>query len=179
MNGYSESTPCTIKQLSFCVFCGMEEPRNRYILLQDGKGKIMEKTAPILDLASKLKHLLVSKGELLEALPENEQPGDTTRIALGGIDPKLRLECSKEDATELTVQEADLLVAVSSPTLTLEIFRDGRRLDFGKRLELESRVLVPVRGISNKLPGVVRFKGKLPDSPGTMFGVELHVSLMS
>ena len=163
----------------------MEEPRNRYILLQGRLGKMVERSvvargtrASGLALKS-TETLVVRKGELLEALPENEQPGDSTRIALRGIDPKLRLECRKEDVTELAVDEADLLSAISSPTSRLRIFNDEKRLDFGKRLEHGSRVLVLVRGVSDKLPGVVRFKGKLSDSPGTMFGVELYVSLLS
>ena len=154
------------------------EPRNRYILLRDQIGRIRERSTSTPGLAAISRHVCVSKGELLEVLPKNEQPGDTTRIALTGIDPKLRLECRKVDVTELAVQEDDLLLAISSPTLRLEIFHGRKRLDFGKRLELESGVLVSVRGVSNKLPGVVRYKGKVPDLPGTMFGVELHVSLM-
>jgi len=150
----------------------MEEPKNRYILLQDRNGKILEKRTSILGLASVSKHSCVSKGELLEALPENEQPSDTKMIALGKIDSKLRIECPKEVVKELTVQEADLLQAVPSSTLRLEIFQ-GKRLDFGKRLEHGSRVLVRVSGVSDKLPGVVRFRGKLSNLPGTMFGVEL------
>ncbi|XP_029181052.2 U-box domain-containing protein 70-like isoform X2 [Acropora millepora] len=158
----------------------MEEPRKRYILLQGRLGKMLEKSVvarskQALGLASKsTEERVVRKGELLEALPENEQPGDSRKIALRGIDPKLRLECRKEDVTELTVQEADLLLAISSLTKRLALFDDGKRLDFGKRLEHGSRVLVLVKGVSDKLPGVVRFKGKLSDLPGTMFGVELH-----
>ena len=160
----------------------MEETRNRYILLQDCDGRIPERSRPILGLASISRLLWVSKGELLKALPENEQPGDTNRIALcgtstSGIDPRLRIECPKEDVTELTVQEADLLQAVSLPTLRLKISQ-GKRLDFGKRLEHGSLVLVQVRGVPDKLRGVVQFKGKLSNTSGTMFGVELHVSLM-
>lgn len=66
------------------------------------------------------------------------------------------------------MQEADLLLPVSSPILRLAVFHDGKRLDqFGKRLKHGSRVLVSVRGVSKKLLGVVRFKGNLPDLPGT------------
>ncbi|XP_044175649.1 ubiquitin carboxyl-terminal hydrolase CYLD-like [Acropora millepora] len=167
-----------ISQVPFCVFCGMEEPRNRYILLQGRLGKMLEKSVvakskQALGVAPKsTEERVVRKGELLEALPENEQPGDSSRITLRGIDPKLRLECRKKDVMKLTVQEADLLLAISSPTVRLALFDDGKRLEHG------SRVLVQVRGISDKLPGLVRFKGKLSDLPGTMFGVELHVSLM-
>ena len=163
----------------------MEQPRKRYILLQSRLGEMLERSVvarstQAFGLASKSKETkVVRKGQLLEALPENEQPDDSTRIGLRGIDLKLRLECRKEDVTELTMQEVDLLLAISSPMLRLAVFHDGKRLDFGKRLEHGSRVLLSVKGVSNNLPGVVRFKGKLPDLPGTMFGVELHVSPMS
>ena len=161
----------------------MEETRNRYILLQDCDGRILERSRPTFGLASISRLSWVSKGELLKALPENEQPGDTKRIALRGIstsriDPRLRIECPKEDVTELTLQEADLLLAISSPTARLALFDDEKRLDFGKRLEHGSRVLVQVSGVSDRVQGVVRFKGKLSNAPGTMFGVELPVSLM-
>ena len=36
--------------------------------------------------------------------------------------------------------------------------------------------MVSVKGSSKNLPGVVRFKGTIRKMPGTMFGVQLHVS---
>ena len=156
------------------------EPRNRYILLQDRVGEILERNMLTLGLASKSTPTQVLKGELLEALLETEQPGDSTRIALGGIDRKLRLECCTEDVTRLTREDADLLLAIGSVTLRYQIYIDKGRLDFGKRLEFGSQVLVSVlteRGISKNFPGVVRYKGDLPSIPGTMFGIQLHVSL--
>ena len=159
----------------------MDEPRNRYILLQDRVGEILERNMlSTLGLASKSTPTQVLKGELLEALPETEQPGDSTRIALGGIDRKLRLECRTEDVTRLTREDADLLLAIGSVTLRYQIYIDRGRLDFGKRLELGRQVLVSVlteKGISKNFPGVIWYKGDLPSIPGTMFGVQLHVSL--
>ena len=118
------------------------------------------------------------KGELLEALPENEQPGDSTKIALGGIDRKIRVECGMEDVMKLTAQEADLLLAISPLRLRYQLCFDTKLLDFGKGLEYGSEVLVSINGLSKKLPGMVWFKGALPSSPGTMFGIELHVSFV-
>ena len=155
----------------------MEEPRNRYILLEDRVGEILERSK-LLGLTMKSTPAQLLKGELLEALPENEQPGDSTRIALGGIDRKLRVECRMEDVMKLTVQEAGLLLAISSLTIRYLICFDRERLDFGKRLEYGSEVLVSIKGFSKKLPGVVWFKGELCNSTGTMFGIELHVSLV-
>ena len=154
----------------------MEEPRNRYILLQDRVGEILERSMLTLGITKSTPTQLL-KGELLGALPENEQPGDSTRIALGGIDRKLRVECRMEDVMKLTVEEADLLLAISSATLRYQICFDRKRLDFGKRLKNGSQVLVSINGVSKKLPGVVWFKGELLNSSGTMFGIELHVSV--
>ena len=120
------------------------------------------------------------KGEiLLEALTGNKQTSDPTKIALLGMDRLTHVECGMEDVMKLTVQEADLLSAISSLTSRYQICFDRKLLDFGKRLEYGSRVLVAIKGFSKKLPGVVRFKGELPtSSPGTMFGIELHVSFV-
>ncbi|XP_074619105.1 ubiquitin carboxyl-terminal hydrolase CYLD-like [Acropora palmata] len=154
----------------------MEEPRNRYILLHDRVGQILERSLSLLTLGfvAKPTPTQLLKGELLQALPENEQPGDSTKIALGGIDRKIRVECGMEDVMKLTAQEADLLLAISSLTLRYQICFDRKRLDFGTRLEYGSKVLVSINGFSKKLPGVIWFKGELPSSPGTMFGIELH-----
>ena len=156
----------------------MEEPRNRYILLQDRVGEILERSMLTFGFFTKSTPTQLLKGELLEALPENEQPGDSTKIALGGIDRKIRVECRMEDVMKLTVQEADLLLAISPLTLRYQICFDRKLLDFGERLEYGTEVLVSIKGFSKKLPGVIWFKGELPSSPGTMFGIELHVSFV-
>ena len=156
----------------------MEEPRHRYILLQDRVGETLERNMlREFGLSFKSTPTQVLKGELYESLPETEQPGDSTRIALCGIDRKLRLECRTEDVTRLTREEVDLLLAIGSVTLRYQIYIEGRRLDFGKRLQGGSHVMVSVKGISKNLPGVVLYKGDLPNIPGTMFGVQLHVSI--
>ena len=156
----------------------MEEPRHRYILLQNRVGEILERNMLTFGLSFKSTPTQVLKGELLEALPETEQPGDSTRIALCGIDHKLRLECRTEDVTRLTREDADLLLAIGSVALRYQIHIDRGRMDFGKRLQGGSFVMVSVRGCSKNLPGVVWYKGDLPNIPGTMFGVQLHVSIL-
>ena len=156
----------------------MEEPRNRYILLHDRIGQTLERSLPTLGFVTEPTPVQLLKGELLEALPENEQPSDSTKVALGGIDRKIHLECGVEDVMKLTVQEADLLLAIPSMTSRYQICFARKLLHFGKRLEYGSRVLVAIKGFSKKLPGVVWFKGELPSSRGTMFGIELHVSFV-
>ena len=155
----------------------MEEPRNRYILVQDRVGHTLERGMLALGLPTKATPTQVLRGELLEALPEAEQPSDSTRIALAGIERKsLRLEGRTEDINRLTREEADLLLAISSVGLRYQTFIDRKRLDFGRRILPGSQVWVEVKGILKKLHGTVWYKGQLPPTLGTMFGVELIVS---
>ena len=67
------------------------------------------------------------------------------------------------------------ILAISSLTLRYQICFDRKQLDFGKRLDYGSKVLVSINGVSEKLPGVVWFKGELPSSQGALFGIELNV----
>ena len=157
----------------------MEEPRNRYILLHDRVGYILEKNmlAPGLSFTQSTP-TQVLKGELLEALPEVEQPNEGNRIALAGIDRNtLSVECSMEDIARLTSEDADLLLAISSLGSRYETYTDSNRLNFGQRILPGSKVFVKVKGISMKLRGIVWYKGALPPNLGTMFGVELIVSI--
>ena len=157
----------------------MEEPKNKYILLRDRVGTTVERNllSPF-RTSTKSTPTQVLRGELLEALPEAEQPSDiTTRIALVGIDRKtLHLECRFEDLTRLSDKDADLLLAISSSELRYQTFIDRKRMDFGRRLSPPRSVFVSVKGISKDVPGVVWYMGELPSHLGTMFGVELIVS---
>ncbi|XP_015748240.1 PREDICTED: ubiquitin carboxyl-terminal hydrolase CYLD-like isoform X3 [Acropora digitifera] len=157
-----------------CSESGMEEPRNRYILLNDRVGELLERSLLTLAMSFFMTPPKLLRGDLLEALPGNEHSSDPTKIALGGIDRKIRVECGMKDIMKLTVQEANLLLAISSLTLRYQICFDRKLLDFGKRLEYGSQVLVSINSVSEKLPGVVWFKGELPSSPGTLFGIELN-----
>ena len=155
----------------------MENHRKRYILLHDRVGHLQERsTLPV--GAMKLTPTLVLKGELLEALPDTEQPDDSSRIALAGIDRNnLRLECRTEDITRLTNEDDKLLLAISSKGLRYQTFVDKERLDFGRQISTGSQVFVEVRGFAKKLHGTVWYIGELPSVHGTMFGVELIVSM--
>ena len=156
----------------------MESERKRYyILVQDRVGNMQERSMLPFG-AMKSTPIQVLKGELLEALPETEQPNDSTRRALAGIDRKnVRLECRAEDITRLTIEDANLLLAISSVGLRYQSFIDRNRLDFGRQISPGSLVFVEVKGFSNKLHGVVWYIGELPLFHGTMFGVELLVSM--
>ena len=158
----------------------MEEPKNKYILLVDRVGYTLERNLLALGLSTKATPTQVLRGELLEALPESEQPRDVRRIALVGIERKsLRLECPTADLTRLSDEEASLLLAICSLEERYQTFFDRKRMDFGLRLspDMHNQVFVSVKGFTKDLPGVVWYKGELPSCPGTMFGVQLTVGI--
>ena len=158
----------------------MENHRKRYILLHDRVGHLQERS--MLGLlgfgAMKSTPTPLLQGELLEALPDEEQPDDSSKIALAGIDQNnLRLECRTEDITRLANEDGNLLLAISSTGLRYQTFVDKKRLDFGRQISPGSQVFVKVSGFFEKVQGTVRYIGELPPIHGTMFGVELIVSM--
>ena len=158
----------------------MEGPKNKYILLVDRVGYTLERNLKALGLSTKPRPTQVLRGELLEALPEVEQPTGVHCVALVGIEREsFRLYCPSADLTRLWNKEASLLLAISSLEERYQTFIDRKRLDFGRRLSPGEQVFVSVKGFTKDLPGVVWFKGELPSCPGTMFGVELTVGIHS
>ena len=155
----------------------MEEPSIKYILLRGCVGLSVEKTMLSLGLTTKSTPMQVLQGELLEGVPEAEQPTDSTKVAVVGIERKsLRLECPTEDMARLSEEDTNLLLAITSAEGRYLTYTDRKRLTFGRQLLPGSAVFVEVKGVSKVLPGVVWYIGKLPPSLGTWFGVELIVS---
>ena len=155
----------------------MEEPSIKYILLRDRVGHLVEKNMLSLGLTTKSTPMQVLQDELLAGVPEAERPTDLTKVAVVGIERKsLRLECPTEDMARLSEEDTNLLLAISSAEGRYLTYLDRKRLTFGRQLLPGSAVFVEVKGVSKVLPGVVRYKGVLPPSLGTWFGVELIVS---
>ena len=155
----------------------MEELRIKYILLRDRVGHTVEKNMLSLGLTTKSTPMQVLRGEILEGVPEADQPTDSTKVAVVGIERKsLRLECRTEDMARLSEEESNLLLALTSAERRYLTYLDRKRLTFGRQLLPGSAVFVEVKGVSKVLPGVVWYKGVLPPSLGTWFGVELIVS---
>ena len=155
----------------------MEEPSIKYILLRDRVGHTVEKNMLSLGLTTKSTRMQVLRGEILEGVPEAEQPTDSTKVAVVGIERKsLRLECRTEDMTRLSEEESNLLLAITSSEGRYQTYVDRSRLAFGRQLSVGSTVFVDVKGFSNLFPGIVWYRGILPPSLGTWFGVELIVS---
>ena len=155
----------------------MEVPSMKFILLMECLGHVVEKNMWTLGLTTKSKQIRVLRGELSEALPEAEQPADLTKAALVGIECKsLRLECPMKDMARLSVEETNLLLAITSPEGRYKAYIDRKHMAFGQQLSIGSAVWVEVKGITQILPGTVWYKGVLPPNLGTWFGVELIVS---
>ena len=153
----------------------MEELRINYILLRDRVEH--EKNMLSLGLTTKSTPMQVLRGEILEGVPEADQPTDSTKVAVVRIERKLlRLECPTEDMARLSEEETNLLLAITSSERRYQTYTDRKRLAFGRQLSPGSAVFVEVKGASKVLPGIVRYKGVLPPSLGTWFGVELIVS---
>ena len=154
----------------------MEEPSIRYILLRDRVGHSVGKNMMALGLTMSTP-IQVLRGEILEGVPEAEQPTDQTKVAVAGIERKsLRLECRTEYIARLSEEETNLLLAITSSEGRYVTYLDRKRLTFGRQLSPGSTVFVDVKGASKVLPGVVWYIGILPPSLGTWFGVELTVS---
>ena len=154
----------------------MEELSIKYILLRDRVGHTTEKNMLLLGLM-KSTPMQVLRGDILEGAPEAEQPTDSTKVAVVGIECKsLRLKCPSEDITRLSEEESSLLLAISSSEKRYETYTERKRLAFGRQLSVGSVVFVKVKGNSKLFPGIVRYRGILPPSLGTWFGVELIVS---
>jgi len=152
----------------------MGDQRTKYILLQNHFGQTVKRNVLALGLSTKSTPTQVLRGDLLEALPETEQPQDSTKIALVGIDCKsLRLECTLEYLTTLSDEDAKLLLPISSLEERYQTFMNRIRLDFGRKIFPGCQVHVFVEGIDVKIPGIVWYVGELPSKNGTMFGVEL------
>ena len=155
----------------------MEEPRIKYILLRDSVGRTVEKNVLSLDLRTRSTPVQVLRGELLEGVPEAEQPTDLTKVAVVGIERiSLRLECPKEKVARLSEEETNLLLAINSSERRYQTYIGRKLLAFGRKLSHGSAVFVEVNRASQVLPGIVWYKGVLPPSLGTWFGVELIVS---
>ena len=155
----------------------MEEPSIKYILLRGCVGLSVEKTMLSLGLTTKSTPMQVLQGELLEVVPEAEQPTDSTKVAVVGIERKsLRLECPTEDMARLSEEETNLLLAITSPEERYKAYIDRKHMAFGQQLSIGSDVWVEVEGITQILPGTVCYKGVLLPNLGTWFGVELIVS---
>lgn len=152
----------------------MGENDQKFILLHDRVGDNIERSILSLGLSTKSVPLQVLRGEILVAVPEENQPYDSHKIALTGVERKsIRLECPTSEIARVSHEEADLLLGISSAIERYEIYLERNRLEAGKKIKEATKVYVKVKGLPKDVPGVVWYKGPLPTASGTMFGVEL------
>ena len=154
----------------------MAKVSQQYIVIEDCVGYIDER-----GLSTKQQQTKLLRGELLRALPETGQPKDSSKIVLVRIDDlkPLRVECGMKFVTRLTDKDtANLLLPILSPEERYQTYMDRVRLDFGRKIGQGSMVYVSVKGVSKVSLGVVFYKGELSSCNGTMFGVELTVSML-
>ena len=142
-----------VKSLSFNTRDRMKKPGVRYILLRDRLGHTVEENVLSHGLTTKSTPMQVLQGELFEGVPEADQPRDLTKMAVVGIERKsLRLECPVEVMGQLSEEEANLLLAISSSERRYETYIDWKRLAFGRQLSPGGAVFVEVKGNSTILP---------------------------
>ena len=160
----------------------MEDSDQKYILLYDRVGENIERNVLYPGFATRRVPIQVLKGEILVALPEENQPHDSHKVALTGVERKsVRLECPTSDFARVSHEEAVLLLGISTALERLNIYREQSRLEAGKKIQVGTEVYVRVRGLPRDVPGIVRYKGTIPiiSASGTMFGVELTVSVLT
>lgn len=128
------------------------------------------------DEVPQIPHLAL-KGELLEALELTEQPQDSNRISLHAVKQFYqRLECNIEDLKPVEKEEMNLLLAVDSYYERCRIIEDGK-LSYACTINEGDEVNVMIKDIQKEVSAVVRYKGLVPPFYGTVFGVEITVSV--
>ena len=92
-------------------------------------------------------------------------------------DPNVLLFCQDNEVSPLGEEEFLLLKGIGRPADRIEAFR--HQLEFGMALKEGSTVTVTLPGANLSAPkrarAVVRYKGKVGNQPGTLFGVEILV----
>jgi len=165
----------------------MDSRRGFYLLLNDVEnpnfsenpswwGMLSSYVYTTEDEVPQLPHLAL-KGELLEALEPAEQPQDPSRISLRAVKQSYqRLECNVDDLKPVEKEEMKLLLAVDSYYERCSILADGR-LAYGCTINEGDEVNVRIKDLQKEVSAVVRYKGLVPPFYGTVFGVEIMVSV--
>ena len=83
------------------------------------------------------------------------------------------LVCNLSDVKRLSPAEANLLYAIPVCAERLKVFNDKAWIDEGVRIKEGDFVDVKLSNHQYELPGIVRYRGPVPNSKGELFGVEL------
>ncbi|XP_064598934.1 ubiquitin carboxyl-terminal hydrolase CYLD-like isoform X2 [Liolophura sinensis] len=162
-----------------------------YILLCNTKGKRRERGIPraYLSFGEKSTPINVIAGTLLvpsrgkQDLSKSLTHGQ--KFLLKSVESEgVEVECQAPDLKRLSLEEFKLLLPIPSCQDKLNVFLDGDGrngwLKEGVELQIEDAVKVKLKGHSEDVLGVIRYKGPLPKESdfsvnfkGTHFGVEL------
>ncbi|XP_077993432.1 ubiquitin carboxyl-terminal hydrolase CYLD-like isoform X2 [Glandiceps talaboti] len=124
----------------------------------------------------------VLKGTLLEQVRgEGSRPHTSIITGPGGEKLKFRsldhdnvnVECSHDEVARMSRVEKDLLLALVRLRERYDLYTEGKKLENGRQISIESMVYVTLPTLVHEALGKVRYKGPLPGQPGTHFGVEL------
>lgn len=85
----------------------------------------------------------------------------------------VEIVCAQHEVSVLSSQEFDLLRPIPTCVERLEVFRNKEWLQEGSLIRTGDTVFVKIKGHQSELPGIVRYRGNLPDLPGLYFGIEL------
>lgn len=119
-------------------------------------------------------------GTLLVAAPTDER---TLSQSGGGHYESLEtgdeVYCSRSEIEELVPSTCDLLRPIPTCAERLEVYKNKEWLQEGLQLRPGDNVFVKIKGHQSELPGVIRYRGLIPDGNGVFFGIELTASHVS
>lgn len=156
------------------------EKRNNFILLRDLEDPSTQDSGVLWGMLSNYVYgtqpPIALKGELFEARSVDEQPAqDSEKIALRGLKQKcLEVDCPKEELQVISLEDAQILLAVQSFSKRCSIVNDRQDLLRWALTENEGcKVLVWMDDLKKNVDAIVHYKGALPPYDGIMFGVEI------
>jgi hypothetical protein len=117
-------------------------------------------------------------GTLLRPSPQpNDAVADKNANFFESIDTAdiFEVQCIKQEVERLKGAESDLLRPIPTCVERLEVYKNKDWLLEGSTLKTGDTVYVKIKGHQSELPGLLRYRGPLPDLPGLYFGVELTV----
>ena len=151
-----------------------------YILLITKNGKKRkEKDRRVVTIRSNASRIELLAGTLLKPCPT---PNDVVDKGFGfyeSIDTAdvVDVQCQKYEVNKLQGAESDLLRPIPTCLERLDVYKNKEWLLEGSTLKTGDTVFVKIKGHQSELPGILRYRGPLPDLPGLYFGVELTVSV--
>ncbi|XP_014665395.1 PREDICTED: LOW QUALITY PROTEIN: ubiquitin carboxyl-terminal hydrolase CYLD-like [Priapulus caudatus] len=154
--------------------------RIRYILLEDKYGQKRQISGMVRQFIDT--EIEVEKGILLKLLDDvKDKRGivhkEEKKVQLASIEREdVTLVCSVSDIFQLSSVEADLLLAISSPAIRMQVLHNDEWLREGSSIKEGDLIDVYLHGLSKAASGIVRYRGTVLGFKGTMFGIEMTSS---